>query len=87
MTTANLLHTGVFVVIAQLADDTVVDFIGITADVDTWAYEALVDFGGRVIGRRELSASQLYRLGGMYDGYMVPTLEELGIGIVLEVAS
>ena len=85
--TANLLHTGVEIVFAQLTDGTVVDFIGIRADVDRWMDEALADFGGREIGRRELSASQLYRLHGFYDGYMVPTLEELGIGIVLEVAS
>jgi hypothetical protein len=85
--TANLLHTGVEIVIGQLSDETVIDFIGIRADVDRWMDEALVDFGGREIGRRELSASQLHRLHGMYCGYMVPTLEELGIGVVLEVSA
>lgn len=82
----SLMHTGVHIVIVLQPDGAVVDFIGIRADVDTWMYEALADFGGRVIGRRELSASQLYRLHGIYDGYMVPTLDELGIGVVLEVS-
>jgi hypothetical protein len=78
----SLMHTGVVIVIAQLADDTVIDFIGRAADVDTWMDEALVCFGGRVIGRRELTASQVHRLHGMYDGYMVPMLDELGIGVM-----
>lgn len=78
----SLMHTGVEIVIAQLADETVIDFIGIRADVDTWMDEALTAFGGRVIGRRELSASQVYRLHGLYDGYMVPQLDELGIGVM-----
>ena len=76
--TTNLLHTGVFMAIIRLADESVTDFIGIRADVDTWAYEALVDFGGHVIERRELTASQVHRLHGWYDGYAIPTLEELG---------
>ncbi len=80
--TANLLRTGVHIVIIQQADETVTDFIGIRADVDRWAYEALYSFGGREIGRRELTASQLYRLHGLYDGYMVPQLDELGIGVM-----
>lgn len=83
----SLMHTGVFVVIAELSDGTAVDFIGQAADVDAWMCEALVSWGGRVTGRRELTASQVYRLHGIYDGYMVPTLEELGVGVVLEVTA
>ena len=77
--TVNLMHTGVFVVIAELFDGTAVDFIGRPGDVDTWVYEALYSWGGHVIERRELTASQVHRLHGWYDGYAVPTLEELGV--------
>jgi hypothetical protein len=80
--TADLLHSGVFIVIAQLSDGTVCDFIGVPADVDRWMDEALVCFGGHVIERRELTASQVHRLGGEYCGYGVPTLAELGIGVM-----
>ena len=84
MTTAkadvSLLHTGVFVVVAELSDGTVIDFIGRPGDVDTWMYEALYSWGGHVIERRELTASQVHRLGGEYCGYGVPTLAELGKG-------
>ena len=83
MTTAkadvSLLHTGVFVVVAELSDGTAVDFIGRPGDVDTWMDEALYSFGGQVIERRELTASQVYRLHGWYDGYAIPTLEEPGV--------
>ncbi len=75
----SLMHTGVHIVIGQLTDGTVVDFIGIRADVDRWMDEALAAFGGHVTERRELTASQVYRLHGWYDGYAVPTLEELGV--------
>ena len=78
----SMMHTGVHIVIAQLSDGSVCDFIGIRADVDRWTYEALYSFGGRVIGDRELSANQVYRLHGFYDGYMVPQLDELGIGVM-----
>ena len=78
----SLMHTGVFVIVAELSDGTAVDFIGRPGDVDTWMYEALYSFGGHVTERRELTASQVHGLHGEYCGYAIPTLAELGIGVM-----